>query len=194
MTVLEGNVGMVSDLPEDFYQRIKDQLRERIARELRFATRVLDVGCGSCELARFLAGRNRQRVIGVDISEESFPDDHLRDEKVECHKGDAGKLDFLEAGSVEAVVTVHALHEMQNPLLVLKEAKRILGDGGEILVVDFPKGSLAEHLWKERYYATGEITRMLQRAGFGRVESTRIARGQLTWARAFKRWKGTHPS
>ena len=182
----QSNRSEVSALPEDFYTRTKGRLRERIAGELRSADRVLELGCGSCELAGFLAEKNGQHVIGVDISDGGFPDSPLRGEGVECHKADAGKLKFLPEGAVDAVVSVHALHEMEEPVEVLGEANRVLRAGGEILVVDFPKGSLAQRLWNEDYYATCEVGQMLRRAGFLRVKSRRIARKQLTWARGFK--------
>ncbi len=174
----------ISELPEDFYARIKDRLQERIARELRFAGRVLDVGCGSCELARFLAKKNRQHVIGVDISDGGFANNRLRGETVECHKADAKELDFLQEGSVHAVVSLYALHEMHKPVAVLKEANRVLRGGGEVLVVDFPRGSLAERLWNEHYYTAQELEDMLKAAGFAAIRASLIESGQLLWVTA----------
>ena len=45
-------------LGEDFYKRMKPRLHKRIGRELRLARHVLDFGCGSCDLVRYLAVRN----------------------------------------------------------------------------------------------------------------------------------------
>ena len=174
------------EVPEDFYDRIKDRIRERIAGELRFAGQVLDLGCGSCELARFLARENRQRVVGVDISEGGFPEDEDARNGVECLKADARRLGFIRDGSVDAVVSVYALHEMEKPVEVLREANRALRGGGVILVVDFPRGSLAQRLWNENYYTSAETAEMLNQAGFGDVESRRVERKQLIWAKAHK--------
>lgn len=174
------------DVPEDYYEQVKDQVRRRIAAQLRFAHRVLDVGCGSCELDRFLAEQNGQEVVGVDISGGSFPANDALGERVRCWKADARKLDFIEDHSVDAVVSVHALHEMEKPLEVLREANRVLRDGGEMLVVDFPRDSLAQRLWNEDYYAPTEVAGMLRQAGFANVESRRIAQRQLIWAEARK--------
>ena len=173
-------------LSEDFYERVKHELRERIVGELRFAELVLDIGCGSCELARFLAEKNRQHVIGVDISDGAFPNSSLRGQTVECRKNDARKLHFLEDAAVDAVVSVYALHEMSRSIEVLTEANRVLRAGGKMLIIDFPRGSLAQRLWNEDYYASTEVAEMLRQAGFADVESALIARGQLIWAEAHK--------
>ena len=66
----QSNRSEVSALPEDFYTRIKDRLRERIGSELRSADWALELGCGSCELAGFLARKNgwMAKVKGQFIS------------------------------------------------------------------------------------------------------------------------------
>jgi len=87
-------------------------------------------------------------------------------------------------------LSVHALHEMDRPVEVLREANRLLRSGGVILVVDFPRDSLAQRLWNEDYYAPTEIAEMLRQAGFAGVESRLIAKGQLIWAEANKAPEG----
>ncbi len=176
---------MRTQLTRMFYRRYKPVLHRRIARELGPARRVVDIGCGDCTLATLLARVARQEVIGVDIADGRFPQPAGGVQR-RCEKADARSLAFLGPESVDAVVSVWALHELSAPLRVLREARRILRPGGEILIVDFPRGCLAQRLWNESYYSTGEVADMLQRAGFARVEARRIARRQLTWARGFK--------
>ena len=176
----------VPDLPRDFYEQIKDDLRERIARELHSARRILEMGCGACALARFLGERYGHCVTGVDIADGNFPDESGLVEGIECRKADAGHLDFIPNGAFDAMVSVYALHEMGNPLEMLTEAHRVLRTGGEVLLVDFPRDSLAQELWNEDYYTVREVAELLQEAGFPDVDVTVIARGQLMWARAFK--------
>ena len=173
-------------LQDDFYERFWPRLYRRIARELRSACRIVDIGCGGCELAELLAKANACReVIGVDVSDGSFPKRRNR-RALRCVKADARSLDFFESGAVDAVVATSSLHEMDAPIAVLREARRILKPAGEILLVDFPPGSLAQRLWDEDYYSTGEVGEMLRRSGFERVTARRTARGQLTWARGFR--------
>jgi len=61
----------------------------------------------------------------------------------------------------------------------LKEANRILRPGGEILIVDFPRGSLAQRLWNEDDYDPNEVACTLQQGGFNEVRATTIERGQV---------------
>lgn len=176
---------MTSPVSNTFYETYKPRLQRRIERELHAARRVVDVGCGDCGLAGFLAQGDDREVIGVDIRDGRFPKEPDPAGYRRCLEADARSLGFLSKGSVDAVVSVWALHELAAPMAVLREARRILRPGGEILIVDFPRGSLAQRLWDERYYTTTEVASMLKRAGFARVEAKRIARRQLTWARAF---------
>ena len=60
-------------LKKNFYDRIKPRLYRRIGHEVRLAGRVLDLGCGACELVQYLAQAYGQHVTGVDISSADFP-------------------------------------------------------------------------------------------------------------------------
>ena len=177
---------MPTHVSATYYRRYKPHLHRRIARELAPARRIVDLGCGDCGLASLLSEGDHHEVFGVDMSDDRFPNPPDQAHRRHCVKADARSLGFLPHGSVDAVVAVWALHEFAVPMAVLRETKRILRPGGEILIVDFPRGSLAQRLWDERYYTTAEVGEMLKRAGFARVEATRTARRQITWARGFK--------
>ena len=173
-------------LPDDYYERIKARLYQRICRELRAAKRILDIGCGSCELDRLLAEHNGRRIVGVDISDTKFPEEEAHTGAIQCRKGDAGNLEFLKDGSMDTVVSVYALHEMKDVLKALKEAHRVLRRGGRVLIIDFPKASLAQRLWNENYYTRSQVASMLRQGGFIDVESRAIFQRQLIWARGRK--------
>ena len=179
------------NVPEDFYEKIKLRLYRRIGRELGMAHRVLDMGCGNCNLVAFLRKAYRQRVTGVDVSGGSLPrHDHPLNSRVamRCIKGNAADLGFLRDGSVDAVVTTWALHEMDDRPRALAEAHRVLRPGGKMLIVDFPKGSLAQRLWDEDYLTVPEARTLLTEAGFVRVQARPIHQEQVIWA------KGSRPS
>lgn len=174
-------------LSDNLYEEIKLRLRRRIGRELRLARCVLDLGCGSCELVRYLADAYQQQVTGVDVSSGSFPKRRRsrRGVRFHCIRRDASDLEFAADRSVDAVVMVWALHEMDHPQAILTEARRVLRPGGEILVVDFPKDSVAQKLWDENYYQPDDIRRLLEQAEFEDVRIRLIHQEQVIWARSF---------
>lgn len=177
-------------LTDGFYQRVKPRLYRRVGEELRLAYRILDLGCGNCELAEFLSGTYDQRVTGVDISSGSFPrhDDGAPSRRtLTCVKADAARLGFVRDGSIDAVVSMWAAHEMKDLKGALREARRVLRPGGEILVVDFPRGSLAQRLWDESYYSPEEVSDVLEYAGFVGVRAKAIEQKQIIWAKGFRR-------
>jgi SAM-dependent methyltransferase len=96
------DLAMEDSLPKTFYDDLKPELHRRIASALRGARTVVDLGCGSCGLAFFLAESNQQHVIGVDISGADFPGQTNAaghgPGNVECVKEDAKTLTFLGAG------------------------------------------------------------------------------------------------
>ena len=177
-----------STLQDDFYERVKPRLHRRIGRELCLARRVLDIGCGACELVQYLAEAYHQDVTGVDVSSGSFPkrSRSRASRRVRCIRKDARRLDFIKDETMDAVVTMWALHEMAHPSDILRESCRVLRPGGEILIVDFPRDSLAQRLWNEDYLRPDQLAQMLQDAGFGHVASRPTERGQILWAKGYR--------
>lgn len=175
-------------LPDNFYEQIKPRLHRRIGRELRVARHVLDLGCGSCDLVKYLVDMYGQKVTGVDIAEGSFPTRRATADgaRFHCLKQDAAHLCFADVGSVDAVVTMWALHEMGRPEPVLREIRRVLRPGGEVFIVDFPRGSLAQRLWNEDYYRPEEVRNLLEKAGFQDVRVSLIEQNQVMWARGYQ--------
>ena len=101
--------------------------------------RVVDVACGegwsTIALARAYP---RATVIGVDLDRASIDaarrnaaDEGLR-ERVEFRHGDAAGLD----GSFDLAIIIEAVHDMANPVPVLRAIRDSLGDGGSLIVVD----------------------------------------------------------
>ncbi|MGB2986378.1 MAG: class I SAM-dependent methyltransferase [Phycisphaerae bacterium] len=175
-------------LKRNFYDRIKPRLYRRIGREVRLAGRVLDLGCGACGLVRYLAQAYGQHVTGVDISSVDFPKRPRSsgNARIRYVQKDAAHLDFAANESVDAVVVMWALHEMKHAGRILREARRVLRPGGEILIVEFPRDSLAQRLWDEDYYTPEELAAMLDNAGYQETTARLIERRRIIWARGFR--------
>jgi ubiquinone/menaquinone biosynthesis C-methylase UbiE len=171
-------------LSDNFYDKIKPRLYQRVGKELCLAYRVLDLGCGACELAQYLSKTYGQKVTGVDISDNGFLNNRnitKNNRHIRCIRKDAARLTFIRNETTDAVVMFWALHEMKNPQAVLQEAHRVLRPGGKLLVVEFPRSSLAQKLWNENYYTSKELTDSLRKSGFKDIRAIRIERRQVLW-------------
>ena len=176
-------------LSDNFYDKIKPRLYQRLGRELRLAYRVLDLGCGACELAQYLSETYGQKVTGVDISTNSFPNNRnitRNTRRTRCIRKDAARLTFIRNEMIDAAIIFWALHEMKNPQAILQEAHRVLRPGGKVLVVEFPRDSLARKLWNEDYYTNKELTSSLRKAGFKDIQAKRIEHKQILWVTGFR--------
>jgi len=176
-------------LSDNFYDKIKPRLYQRLGRELRLAYRVLDLGCGACELAQYLSETYGQKVTGVDVSVNSFPNNRnitKNTKRIRCIRKDAARLTFIRNETMDAAIIFWALHEMKNPQAILQEAHRVLRPGGKVLVVEFPRNSLAQKLWNENYYTGKELTGFLRKAGFKDISAKRIEHKQILWVNGYR--------
>ena len=174
---------------DNFYDRLKPYLYKRVGQELRLAYRVLDLGCGACELVQYLSETYGQKVTGVDISSNSFPNKRnivKNIEGIRCIRKDAAQLGFIRNETIDAAVIFWALHEMKKPQKILREAHRVLRPGGQVLIVEFPRGSLAQKLWNENYYTRKELTGFLRRAGFESIRAKQIEHKQILWVNGYR--------
>ena len=104
---------------------------------------ILDVGCGTgthLDLYR----RYECNLYGLDMSPSML-------EVAQKRLGDAAKLDFGNAASMpyennqfDLIITMLSLHEMspETRSAAIEEMKRVLKDGGHILLVDFNTGPI----------------------------------------------------
>lgn len=99
--------------------------------------RVLDVGCGEGRVGAVLAS-NGYAVAGVDVEPSMV---ELAGEHHPAVAADARSLPFPD-DSFEAVVSVHALMEMDDLDAVLRESARVLAPGGVfVAIVEHPFAS-----------------------------------------------------
>jgi SAM-dependent methyltransferase len=96
--------------------------------------RVLDVGCGTGQLAarirRELTGAH---VVGCDFSAGMLRHARARDARIPWVGGDAGRLPFHD-GAFDAVVSTEAFHWFPDPVGALREMRRVLRPGGRLLL------------------------------------------------------------
>jgi ubiquinone/menaquinone biosynthesis C-methylase UbiE len=103
-------------------------------RELRLlgdvkGKRVLELGCGTGETAVALAQQGAV-VIGIDTSEERLAIARARGDdaevRVDWHHGDLADLAFLRADSIDVVVSIHVLSEVDDAARLFRQVERVL--------------------------------------------------------------------
>jgi ubiquinone/menaquinone biosynthesis C-methylase UbiE len=90
--------------------------------------RVLDIGCGTGQLAHRLR-RTDARVVGCDFSAGMLRAARARDHRVGWVQGDALHLPFADA-AFDAVVSTQAFHWFPDQAAALREIARVLRPGG----------------------------------------------------------------
>lgn len=136
------------------FVRFMDTMRARDARaaqtvprlyfasmDLQEGCRVLDLGCGTGDEARWMAPLvgATGRVVGVDYSQTMIEEARKRaadlNLPLEFHQGTAYALDFPD-DSFDRCRAIHTLSALHDPEKALAEMVRVLRPGGRIVVID----------------------------------------------------------
>lgn len=133
------------DLNNRLHSFLQDQRWRRAA--VRAAgvtgpTRVLDVACGTGDLAEAFADAGAREVVGVDFTPEML--DVARHKgagrpessRVTYRQGDAMRLDFADA-SFDVVSIAFGIRNVAVPERALGEFFRVLAPGGRLVVLEF---------------------------------------------------------
>ena len=154
---------------------------------------VVDVGCGTGELARLLLEKNpHQVIIGFDISEKMLA--HAKQklkhfDQVRFEQASASALPIPD-NAFEVVVSANAFHYFPEPEKALAEIRRVLKPGGEIVILDWCKDFLVCRIcdWVLRWidpahqqcYTEAKLHDLLKTTGF-RISRTQRIRFGLVW-------------
>jgi len=115
---------------------------ERAASGLAPDAAVIDLACGTGEIARGLAERQPNRaVLGIDLSGEMLVAAHAARSTsgtVEYARGDICALPLL-SGSVDRITIGYGFRNLPDFRLGLAETARVLKPGGRMVVLDFFK-------------------------------------------------------
>ncbi|MEM3503638.1 MAG: class I SAM-dependent methyltransferase [Nitrososphaeria archaeon] len=117
-----------------------------IKRDFSSCNLILDVGCGTgvfIETCKMLG----KFVVGVDVDRRQLS------HALNCARGflvlaDASYLPFKDS-SVDGVFFSHVIEHLQNPFPILEEIRRVLKNGGVLIVI-----TPTEH---KHFYTTGHV-------------------------------------
>ena len=177
---------------EDFYKRLEPAVLQIIAQKLNGAKKVLEIGCGDCRLVNFLVQHTGCEAIGVDISDADFAKGRRESRRlhlsylVDCIKGNAEHLSSFLTEEFDTCISKYVLHELKNPSMVLREIRKVLKEHGSIIMIDFPKGSIAEDIWYEKFYSPKEMALLLKKARFKNVNIEFLGGKELVYLTAEK--------
>jgi SAM-dependent methyltransferase len=161
--------------------------------------RVLDVGCGTGQVARALTDIGA-RVWGIDPSSEMLARARETAPRAAFKEGRAEALPF-KAGWFERAVFRLVLHLVDRSR-ALAEARRVLVPGGRVVAATFAPEHF-ERYWlnelfpavleidRRRFPAPAELTRELEDAGFGGVRIRALSQhGRIAREEALERIRG----
>ena len=129
------------------FARLFDKYAAQLA--LPPSAQVLEVGCGTGAMVRFLAHRGdfSGKAFGVDQSlpfieaAHRFAQDENVSDRVDFRVGDAHSLDFSPA-TFDAVIAHTLISHVTEPTTVLRELARVVRPGGTVAIFDGDYASL----------------------------------------------------
>lgn len=179
-------------VPPDYYRRIFDAeqghwwhlgMREisrvLLGKRLQAGVRVLDAGCGTGGVLRWLIDEGRVgRAVGVDVASAAIDLARERVPEAELHVAPVRALP-LEDESFDLVVSNDVLQHVFDHEVVesLRELRRVLAPGGALLLRTNGARKLRRERGDWRAYDRGMLAAVLEQAGFSCE--------RLTYANAF---------
>lgn len=145
------------DLNNRLHSLGRDQAWRRLAvrlAQVRCGQTVLDVACGTGDLALAFSRTQARRVLGVDFTFDMLAlaqrkRAHLRHTQPSYQAGDAMRLPVADA-SVDVVSIAFGIRNVDDPAVAMSEFYRVLRPGGRLVVLEFSQP--ANPLWRGLYH------------------------------------------
>lgn len=179
----QGGVDRYSHFSASYWERMLDQ--DGLDPSFFAAARVIELGCGPFGMIHYLETPSEK--FGCDPLIGTYRELGLLQDGGVKHLEGRGERIELPDGAVDIAISYNVLDHVDDPLTYLREAHRLLDDGGKLYlnVHTFP-GFLRPALPWLRYvdrphpwhFSAGQVCRLVQRAGF-EIERSRAYPVQL---------------
>ncbi|HEY8617076.1 metalloregulator ArsR/SmtB family transcription factor [Phenylobacterium sp.] len=139
--------------------------------------RLVDLGSGTGRMLTLLAPHAEQ-ALGLDLSQQmlNIARNHVAEaglDRCELRHGDIFDTRLPDA-SADLVVVHQVLHYLADPAAAVREAARIVADGGKLLIVDFAPHNLEflreQHQHRRLGFSDAEIARWCGQEGLAHVD------------------------
>ena len=181
MDLLANEVELVTELCMRI-SREKERTKSKTA-----SLRILDIGCGTGKLAVYLSEETGSAVTGIDPVQANVEKARMETSSVSFEVQSAEELTFAN-DTFDFAVSLKALHETQNPREALREARRVVKEGGKIFIVDWVGGAAEtnSHAHVKKYFSSARLKEALSDAGFVNLSIKSNKEGELMLAEGKK--------
>ena len=172
------------------YDKYRSYSEKEIKKIIEFAriregTRILDVGCGTGNVAVQLKKLIEVDVVGIDISMPMLEVARGKSLKVVCADAGSGHLPFRD-NSFDMTIGAYIVHQIDNLQSMFSECCRVLGSGAIVLFTSSHRQIEYQHpvikqffpslidIDKARFPDIPEIDRRLGSAGFTDIRHEEI--------------------
>ena len=140
--------------------------------------RLVDLGSGTGRMLTLL-GPRAATAVGLDLSQQmlNIARTHVAEaglKACELRHGDIFDT-RLPDGSADLVVVHQVLHYLGDPAAAVREAARLVGQGGRLLIVDFAPHALEflreQHQHRRLGFTDAEMGRWLEETGLSQVRT-----------------------
>jgi len=143
--------------------------------------RLVDLGTGAGRMLTLLGGHSEQ-AVGLDLSQQMLNIARSRVAEAGLSNCELRHGDILGAGlpggSADLVVVHQVLHYLGDPAAAVREAARLVADGGRLLIVDFAPHQLEflreQHQHRRLGFAAEEMERWLTEAGLSDIADVEL--------------------
>lgn len=143
--------------------------------------KLVDLGSGTGRMLTLL-GPHAEAAVGLDLSQQmlNIARNHVAEaglERCELRHGDIFGT-RLPGQSADLVVVHQVLHYLADPAAAVREAARLVAEGGRLIIVDFAPHTLEflreQHQHRRLGFSEAEMARWLGEAGLSDIRATAL--------------------